>query len=233
MAYTDYYDSEEFNDAFTIVNFLDRSGVDPFYNLNQYVQGSSYKLDIKGYLYFILGNYTINLLENTLASDYLENHPYILNYSVNESSKFLNTSLGDVRFSLCVNDIREAYMMSDDKKTIDILCKVYAGKYATKCHEISSLLSIDYEYITTGFINSPLDNYKYLHSFVEDGDYVLDFARNIKMKKADYYELVEPEVLSKINGDRLVSDLIEASHSYPPMTPKDFLVRHDELILKR
>ena len=81
MAYTDYYDSEEFNEAFTVVSFLDRSGIDPFYNLDHNVRCASYKIDRKGYLYFILGKYTTILFKTKLAYDYLNIHPYILEYS--------------------------------------------------------------------------------------------------------------------------------------------------------
>ena len=34
MTYTDYYNPEEFDEALKMVSFLDKSGVDPFYNLN-------------------------------------------------------------------------------------------------------------------------------------------------------------------------------------------------------
>ena len=102
-----------------------------------------------------------------------------------------------------------------------------------KCHEVSSLFGVDYEYITTAFVNSPLEHYRYLHSFVEGGGYVYDFAKNLKMKKNDYYELLNPDVVSKIKGDCLISDLKAATNVYPPMTPKDFLVRYDELILRK
>ena len=233
MDYTDYYDYDEFDEAFKVVSFLDRSGIDPFYNLDKNVKGVSYKVDKKGYLYFIMGQYTTNLFKPRRAYHYLENHPYILDYSSINGNRKLFTSLGNVSFSLCVNNFKEACMMCDDKKMIDILCNVYSGKYSTKCHEISSILGTDYEHITTAFVSSPLEHYKYLHSFVEDGDYVFDFAKNIKMKKDDYYNLLKPNVVSRIKGNQLVSDLEATSHSYPPMHLKDFLVRHDELILRK
>ncbi len=233
MTYTDYYDPEEFDEALKVVNFLDISEVDPFYNLDKNIKGSSYKVDRKGYLYFILGRYTVNLLKTRRAYDYLDSHPYILDYSSIGGNRKLFTSLGNVSFSLCVNSIKEACMRGDDKKTIDTLCKVYAGKYATKCHEVSIILGVDYDYITTAFVSSPLEHYKYLHSFVEDGEYVYDFAKNLKMKKNDYYELLNPDIVSRIKGNQFVDDVVQTSHSYPPMALKDFLVRHDELILKR
>lgn len=231
MTYTDYYDSEKFHEAFKYVDFLNKTEIDPFYNLDHNVRNSSYKIDRKGYLYFILGKYTTNLFK--LKNDYLDSHAYILDYSIIGDKKGLFTSLGNVSFSLCVNSVKEAYIMSDDKKTIDVLCRVYSGKYANRCHEVSSILGINYEYITTAFVNSPLRHYKYLHSFVEDGDYVYDFARNLKIKKEDYYQLLEPEVVSKINGNYFIDDLRYASVNYPEMSLKEFLIKHDDFSLKR
>ena len=233
MIYTDYYDYDEFDKALKDVSVIDKSGIDPFYNLDSNLQNSYYKIDRKGYLYFILSRYTVNLFNLRRAYDYLEKHPYILDYSSLAGNKKIFTSLGNVSFRLCVNSIKEACMDGKDKKTIDVLCKVYQGKYSFKCHEISSILGIDYDYIVTAFVNSPLDGYKYLHSFVEDGDDVYDFSKNLKMKKEDYFGLLDPDILSKIKGNTFVDDLQTASHNYPPMRLKDYLVRHDELILRK
>ena len=76
-----------------------------------------------------------------------------------------------------------------------------------KCHEVSSLFGVDYEYITTAFVNSLLKHYRYLHSFVEDGEYVYDFAKNLKMEKDVYYDLLNSDVVSMIKGARFISNL--------------------------
>ena len=61
MIYTDYYDYDEFDKALKDVSVIDKSGIDPFYNLDSNLQNSYYKIDRKGYLYFILSRYTVNL----------------------------------------------------------------------------------------------------------------------------------------------------------------------------
>lgn len=86
MIYTDYYDSDEFNRAFNEIVKLDNSGVDPYYNLD-YSHNLKYKLDKKGYLYFILGKYTVNTLFNEYVCDFLNNHPYVWNYNVAGAKK--------------------------------------------------------------------------------------------------------------------------------------------------
>ena len=232
MIYTDYYDSDEFNEVFNEIIKLDKSGVDPYYNLISN-PNLKYKLDRKGYLYFILGKYTVNTLFNEYVCEFLNNHPYVCNYDVAGMKKHLNTSLGHVHFSLCVNSVQDAYFKSNDKHIFDILCDVYAGKYKNKCHEISSILGVNGDYIVTAFVNSPVKNYKFLHSFVQKGDDVLDFSKNVKMSTDEYYDLLKPDVVSMIKGNRLVSDIMFVSHNYPPMTSKDFFVRHNQMVLRR
>lgn len=232
MIYTDYYDSDEFNRAFNEVISLDNSGVDPYYNLDS-SHSLKYKLDRKGYLFFILGKYAVNTLHEQYVLNFLKNHPYVLDYDVASIKKYLNTSLGDVHFSLCVNSVKDAYFKSNDKNTFDILCDVYAGKYMTRCHDISTTLGMNGEFVVTAFVNSPVQDYQFLHSFVENKDEVLDFSRNVKMGKNEYYDLLKPNIVSKIKGDRLISDIMFVSHNYPPMTSKDFFVRHNQMVLRR
>ena len=74
MIYTDYYDYDEFDKALKDVSVIDKSGIDPFYNLDSNLQNSYYKIDRKGYLYFILSRYTVNLFNLRRAYDYLEKH---------------------------------------------------------------------------------------------------------------------------------------------------------------
>ena len=92
MIYTDYYDSDEFNEVFNEIIKLDKSGVDPYYNLISN-PNLKYKLDRKGYLYFILGKYTVNTLFNEYVCEFLNNHPYVCNYDVAGMKKHLNTPI--------------------------------------------------------------------------------------------------------------------------------------------
>ncbi len=231
MAYTDYYDWYEFCKAFKDVA-SSKYILDPYFNLNEFNRGSKYKLDKNGYLFFIVGEFTGNFGKSK-NYDILRKHPYVINYNFYGNNKVLKTKVGSIEFSLCVNDLKDAYNQSKSRKMFDIFSDVFAGKYFTKCHEISSKLCENYDYITTAFINSPLSGYKFLHSYIENENYVLDFSRNLKMTKNDYESLLNPDVVSRISGNELVDDIIFTSHNYPPMTLKNFLVRHDQLVLKR
>lgn len=232
MLYNDYYNKEKFHKTFDFVSSIDDSGIDPYYNVNENVQDKRYKLNRKGYLFFLLAKYsTFSSYESVF--DYLNSHPYINSYNVSNRYKILNTELGSVNFALCVDGIKEAMMMTDDSKLVKVLYDVYYGKYAVKCHEISSILGINFDYIVTGFVNSPLKNYKYLHSFVVDGDMVFDFAKNLKMNKAAYYDLLNPNIVSEIRGNDFVDDLIYASSLNPLITPKEFLLNYDKLIKRK
>lgn len=224
----DYYEPLKFNEVFSLVKSFEKPNSYCYYEFFR-VYGSKYKLDRKGYLAFIIGKYANNVFKEDYATDYLSHHPYVIGFDLDECVKHVYTVLGEVQFSLCISSLKVALI---DKRS-RILADVYLGKYVNKCHEISAILGTSYECITTAFVNSPIKDYKYLHSFVEDGNYVFDFARNMKLLKDDYYDLLEPEVTSKIEGSQFVTDLKYVRDNYSSMTSKDFLVKHDELVLTR
>lgn len=57
--------------------------------------------------------------------------------------------------------------------------------------------------VVTAFLNEPLSNLLFLHSFVESEDKVLETTANVVMSKDDYYRLLKPEVVTKIPGEEL------------------------------
>lgn len=138
------------------IDRLNHCNIDLFYNLSL-LKHTKYKLDKKGYLYFILNHFTL-----------------------------LSFKFGKI-----------------------------------------------YDFVITVFVNSLVENYKYLYSFVETEDYVFDFSHNLKMQKDDFYTLLDLDVVSKIDGSRLIDDVLYVPHNYLSMILKEFLVRHDELVKRR
>ena len=230
MVYTDYYDYYEFARAFKDIEKIDDLGVDLFYGLDTLSKGK-YKINKDGYLYFILGKSIIYHFDRSCLN-YLNNHPYVLDYDFKSSIKKMNTTLGSVRFSLCVDDVKNVCMFGD-KQVFDILSGVILGKYWDRSHEIVYLLGENFDSIITAFVNSPLDGYKYLHSFGVRDKFVYDLAYNLKMNKNDYYNLISPDIISSVKGSELAIDFERSSHYYPLMSIRDFLVRYNELVYKK
>lgn len=210
----DYYNEEEFKKAFEELQ----------------TNPNKYKIDDKGYTYRILSLLTPKIATNT-AEEFLENNPCILEYNIENDLKYIKTT-SLVPFRLCVDEKKLAVIQKKDNYLFEVLNNVYNAKYKTRCHDISFILSNNYEYVTTAFINSMIKDYKYLHTFIEDGDYVYDFARNLKIKKQIYYGLLEPDVQSKIKSEDVVRHAKIIKKKYPDITPKQYFINHDKLIKK-
>ena len=182
----DVYNKDEFENAFMIASFIDRSSVDPYYNLS--LIDDEYKMNEKGYLYFLAYRYIDHMRNGTLF-----NNPCVYGYD----NDTLRTFFGDVHFSLCTASFT-SFLNNEDLKD------VYLGKYFNRCHEIC--VRLGFGDIVTGFVNSPIDGYKFLHSFTLNGDYVYDFARNLRMEKNEYFDLLEPDIVSIIFKDDILED---------------------------
>jgi len=75
------------------------------------------------------------------------------------------------------------------------------------CHESTMfLLEQNPGYIAvTAFAHKNLDG-KYLHSFILDGDYVIDLTSNLSMNKEDYYKLYGIEEIRKVTYQEYLKD---------------------------
>lgn len=79
------------------------------------------------------------------------------------------------------------------------------------CHESAMfLLERNSAYIAvTAFAHKNLDG-KYLHSFILDGDYVIDLTSNLSMNKEDYYKLYGIEEIRKVTYQEYLKDSEES-----------------------
>lgn len=209
-----------------------------YYNEKEFIQAfeemksnpTKYKIDNKGYTYRMLSLLTPKIANDT-AETFLENNPNILEYNIEKDLKYIKTTCL-IPFKLCIDSKKLAIIEKKDKNLFILFNNVYQGNYKTRCHDISFILSNNYEYVTTAFINSMLEDYKYLHSFIEDGDYVYDFARNLKIKKNIYYSLLNPDIQSKIKGEDVVKNAQIIKDEYPGITPKQYFMEYNELTKK-
>ena len=74
------------------------------------------------------------------------------------------------------------------------------------CHD-KSIQYIGFgSYLVTGYVDDTSRNYRVIHSWIENDEYVIDYTSNLVIKKEDYYELRNVEVLSVINKEDIFSD---------------------------
>jgi len=96
------------------------------------------------------------------------------------------------------NDIEE---LEKEKKELLSL-----KKRTGKCHYKSIELINVGDYLVTGYVTSSSRNVKIIHTWIETDKDVIDYTDNLVMKKEDYYNLKDVEVLTVIKKDTIVSE---------------------------
>ena len=107
--------------------------------------------------------------------------------------KILTENFGDISFS------KADKYFEDDKETLDYINN-YGANLKSGCHDISFYLMKKYKgyKAVTSICDSSLDK-KYYHSFIVNGDEVIDGTSNMVMKKDDYYKLNNVKELSVLD----------------------------------
>jgi len=96
---------------------------------------------------------------------------------------------------------------TDDEQSKELL----STKRYHVCHKKSIMLSksINKSKVLTGYIY--LNSFKYLHSVVEysknDITYIIDWTKNVKMRKEDYFELTKFKVITSLDSCQIRKDL--------------------------
>lgn len=107
--------------------------------------------------------------------------------------KILTDNFGDISFS------KADKYFEDDKETLDYINN-YGANLKSGCHDISFYLMKKYKdyKAVTSICDTSLDK-KYYHSFIVNGDEVIDGTSNMVMKKDDYYRLNNVKELSVLD----------------------------------
>ena len=81
----------------------------------------------------------------------------------------------------------------------------------SSCHESTLFLlprNPNYIAVTARSTNNLYE--KYFHSFIIDGEYVIDLTSNLYMKKEEYYELYKVEELNVVKGNDVIKESEES-----------------------
>ena len=124
-------------------------------------------------------------------------------------------------------DTIEYYKISDIVK--DDICNelISINRYG-KCHKGAiMLLSLDDSNILSGYVNS--NGKLYFHSIVEIGDYIMDYTKNLFIKKEDYFRLTSFKLIQKITREDYFKDMNILS-DFTGIDLRIYLAFRDELI---
>lgn len=122
-----------------------------------------------------------------------------------------NSYIYDYKFKSIEFGILSDYFHND----IEVQKLLTYNRYG-KCHLGSLWLITQPKFedakIVCGYIYSGYK--KYFHSFVELDDYVFDYTKNLRLKKEDYYNLTNFEVLNELIYDEAIKVL---NYSFIPI----------------
>ena len=165
-----------------------------------------YEIDPDAYLFYLIRFYA---LKNPLQRKRFLRHPYIESLTVNGEINHIHTVFGDADFKFWVKgllDILQRSIKNRDNepisKTFKLLFAEYTGAYDGRCHEASIQFSGSNK-VVTAFVSEPQSELRFLHSFLENDERVLETTSNIVMSKEDYYQLSKPEILTIIPYEEL------------------------------
>lgn len=244
----DYYDQEEFDKVFDeFFLSVEKYGENtPFHDAYlSYLQipqdvkekySLDYEVDSDAYLFFLVRFFG---LKSPAQRRQLLKHPYIKSLNIEDEISHLHTTFGDIDFKYFVKGIPDIFKKTFQNygyspliESFRLFRDEYIGAYNGRCHE-ASLQFCGPNNVVTAFMCEPLSGLRYLHSFVESDERVLEASANIVMDKEDYYRLSRPEVVTKIPGEELFEIWNTLFQEYPrlkEMSIKQLLVEYDEVL---
>lgn len=158
-------------------------------------------IDIKTFQREALVSFILGVTRNKSNVEFLKElfmkRGIIQDYKEENGTVIMSTVLGTITFKKASEVIDEK---TEDfvKNNTDIM---------SACHESALfLLKRNPNYFAvTSFARKNL-NGRYLHSFILDGDYVLDLTGNLYMNKDDYYRLYGIEEIRNVNYEGFLKD---------------------------
>jgi len=121
---------------------------------------------------------------------------------IDDKKLVINYKNDSVQFSLISDNIESDNCdISEVKKEL----LDHRGRVG-QCHNKSMEFINLGDYLVTGYVDDTSRDYRVIHSWIETEKVVIDYTSNLVMKKEDYYELRNVEVLSVINKNDMYSD---------------------------
>lgn len=196
----DLYEAAKTDDAITTFNNMIFFLLDKFEDVLYYSLDS---LDVESKIFQseILVSFILSVTRNRDNVEFLKEllmkRGILKDYKNKQDDIVIFTILGIITFRKAEDVIDEETKLFVENN-FDIL---------SACHE-STLFLLEKNpnyFAVTAFAHKNL-NGRYLHSFILDGDYVLDLTGNLYMNKQDYYRLYGIEEIRKVNYEGFLED---------------------------
>lgn len=236
------YDKESYDFFMTVENYGKKNPFGDIYlsylELSEDIKQQfpkKYEIDVDAYLFFLVRFYA---LKSHMERKKLLKHPYIEGVTREGNINQMHTVFGDVDFKFWIHGFSDVFKRSIENRGTGSIPKLlkaffdeYNGAFDGKCHQ-ASIQFCGYNNVVTAFASEPQSGLRFLHSFIENDERVLETTANIIMNKEDYYRLLKPEILTKIPGEELFElyeDFFEKHPRLKRMGIKQLLVEYDEV----
>ena len=156
-------------------------------------------------LYKVLNEVNVNVedLEKELLLSFLLSITHIISKCESKEELItIHSKFGIIEFYKLDDVLND----EDVKKFIDENSDIKSS-----CHESTLfLLPRNPNYIAVTARSTKNLYEKYFHSFIIDGEYVIDLTSNLYMKKEEYYELYKVEELNVVKGNDVIKESEES-----------------------
>ena len=187
------------DDILTNITEIINKGLEQEANINYY-----------GCIYFIISNYATKAIPKKILQNPNQNHiPYIKYANLSKKIKLIKTNKNSIQFRLIVGSLSELLnKLITHKKIYHPLYKsLYQGTTMGKCHKLCLSYPTQNYNIVTAFMPNIFSPLKFLQTYQENEQNVIDLSHNIIIDKYTFYNLLHPDVKSIITNEQLLQDI--------------------------
>ena len=186
------------NNYLTNINEIINKGLEKEANLSK-----------EGCIYNILCGYAIKYITKKQLSKPQKYHIPYINYAIlNKKTKLIHTDKNEIHFKLIVDSFPQllSKIITNGKQFFPLYRDLYLGKTNGKCHQICLFYPIDNYNIVTAYLPHIFTPLKFLHTYQENDNLIIDLSHNLIFDKKSFYSLLNPEIVSIIKTDNWIND---------------------------
>lgn len=184
-----------------------------------------YQINYGYFIYWILVMYASGKVSKDAFNNIL-----IQDFDISKDKKWIKTKLGDFNFELLINRLGDIFKQDNPLK-LKYYYNIYRGKALGFCHKYTLEYGDKNAKYVTALIPIWFREVKYLHSYVEKDEQVIDVSRNLILPKQEFETLVNPEVISIITPEEYQEDY-PFLKKHPEITTREYLVDRPKVMRK-
>lgn len=217
MIIKDYEDLEKYNELenYYISRLKPIAGLnnnDYLDNITEIINKGLEKeanLNKEGCIYTILIGYAARYIPKKQLNNPKKYHiPYINYANLNGKNKLVRTNKNEIPFRLIVDSFPNLLtnIITQGIQSFPLYKDLYLGQANGKCHQLCLSYPIKNHNIVTAYLPNMFTPLKFLHTYQENDNQIIDLSHNLIFDKNLFYSLLNPEIVSVIETEKWISD---------------------------